>query len=304
MPEAESEFVLAHLSDPHIAPLPAPSFGQLASKRIMGFLSWQLRRRKLHKRETLDGLVADLKGQAPSHVAITGDVTNISLPAEFEQAAEWFRAIGPAEWVSVIPGNHDAYVSQPWEDSWQLWADYMSADDAHPEGFEDFPYVRERGGVALIGLSSAVPTLPAYASGHLGEPQLAKLETCLAELGARGRFRCVLVHHPPVPGIVSPRKALTDAAAFREVLGRHGAELVLHGHDHSFTVKEIEGPGGPIPVCGVPSASSGPGGHKPLAQYHLYRISGKTGAWRTRMHVRRWEGPGKGYAESPAVDLI
>jgi len=31
-------FTLAHLSDPHLAPLPAPLLGELAGKRAFGFL--------------------------------------------------------------------------------------------------------------------------------------------------------------------------------------------------------------------------------------------------------------------------
>ena len=48
-----------------------------------------------------------------------------------------------------------------------------------------FPFVRRRGPLALIGLSTAVPTPPFMATGRLGEAQLARLGETLVALAAR-----------------------------------------------------------------------------------------------------------------------
>ena len=37
-------FVLAHLSDPHLGPVPMPRFAELTGKRALGFVNWQRRR--------------------------------------------------------------------------------------------------------------------------------------------------------------------------------------------------------------------------------------------------------------------
>ena len=76
-------FTLAHFSDPHIGPLPPARLSELVSKRFLGWLSWQHRRRRVHRREILDALASDLLAQAPDHVVVTGDLTNIALPAYF-----------------------------------------------------------------------------------------------------------------------------------------------------------------------------------------------------------------------------
>ncbi len=39
-------FVLAHLSDPHLGPLPRARMRELASKRMLGFVNW--RRGRMH----------------------------------------------------------------------------------------------------------------------------------------------------------------------------------------------------------------------------------------------------------------
>ena len=74
-----------------------------------------------------------------------------------------------------------------------------------------------RGPLALVGLCSAQPTLPFLAGGSLGAAQLERLEALLVELRERALVRVVLVHHAPVPGMVSARRALWDAPAFAAV---------------------------------------------------------------------------------------
>ncbi|WP_119168684.1 metallophosphoesterase family protein [Algihabitans albus] len=288
-------FRLAHLSDPHIAPLPPVRWRQLANKRLLGYLSWRRRRQHIHRREVLDALTRDLRAAAPDHTVVTGDLTNIALPAEFEQAATWLRALGPPDSVSVVPGNHDASVAVPWADSLGHIAAYMTshdgADMAADETAEQatgFPFLRRIGEVALIGLSTALPTPPAFATGKLGTRQIEALEDSLIQLGREGLFRCVLLHHPPIAGAVKSRKRLIDAAAFRQAIARTGAELVLHGHDHRHSRGRIPGPAGPVPVCGVPSASALASHGRPAALYQLYAIGREGNAWRVDVSARTY----------------
>src|ERR1700728_1431369 len=79
-------FTLAHLSDPHLPPLPAPRLRELAGKRALGYLNWKRNRYKFHRRDVLDALVSDIRSQAPDHIAVTGDLVNLALEAEFVPA--------------------------------------------------------------------------------------------------------------------------------------------------------------------------------------------------------------------------
>ena len=47
-------FTLAHLSDPHLPPLPAARLRDLAGKRALGYLNWTRNRHKYHRREVLE----------------------------------------------------------------------------------------------------------------------------------------------------------------------------------------------------------------------------------------------------------
>ncbi len=128
------------------------------------------------------------------------------------------------------------------------------SDDAGETGH--FPFIRQRGPLALIGLSSAVPSAPLMATGVVGPEQLKQFETILAKQREAGRFRVVLIHHPPRKGHVAFHKRLIDSRAVRDVLARQGAELVLHGHDHINSLEWLDGPEKPVPLVGVPSASA------------------------------------------------
>jgi 3',5'-cyclic AMP phosphodiesterase CpdA len=263
-------FVLAHVSDPHLAPLPAPRIAELVGKRGLGFLSWQLKRRRLLLREVTDALIADLKSQSPDHIAVTGDLVNIALPGEFANAQKWLRQLGAARDVSLVPGNHDAYVRAVEHEPARCWGAYMRADDGEADPVA-FPFVRRRGRVALIGLSTAVATPLLMASGRLGAEQITRCAEVLAELREQGCYRVVLIHHPPA-GERAAHKRLTDAGALHDVFRGHGAELVLCGHDHIASLSWLDGPRGRIPVVGVPSASAAARGHQVPAAYNLYRI--------------------------------
>ncbi len=269
-------FRLAHLTDPHLGPLPRPRLPELAGKRMLGLASRVRPRGWRHDMAVLDALVTDLLAERPDHVAVTGDLVNLGLAAEFAPALEFLSRLGAAEDVSVVPGNHDCYVPDTAGDAARVWADHIRGDD----GLAGFPYLRRRGPLAIVGVSSAVPTMPVSAAGRVGEEQCARLKELLAGLAAEKLFRVVLVHHSPAASRSGRLRRLLDGPAFRAVLATSGAELVLHGHDHHATLRTVPGPEGPIPVIGAASASVGLSGRKPPAAYNLFDISGTGGAWR------------------------
>jgi 3',5'-cyclic AMP phosphodiesterase CpdA len=278
-------FTLAHLSDPHLSPLPVASFFELAGKRLTGWLNWQRKRRMVHDRAVLAAIMADMQAQRPDHIAVTGDIANIGLPSEYANGRAWLDSVGAANDVSFIPGNHDIYVAGCTELATRSWGANMRGDDVTDSLGGSFPYVRRRGTVALIGVSSGIATAPFMATGEVGPAQLEKLSALLEKLASEKLFRVVLIHHPPVS--LSPHhKRLIDAEAFKAVIAAHGAELVLHGHDHLNMINWLEGPGARVPAVGVPSASARPGMDHDAAGYNLYCIDGAAGAWRCEMVLR------------------
>jgi len=258
-------FRLAHLSDAHIGPLPRPRWRELVGKRATGYLNWRQGRHRAHNMDALGALVADMREQRPDHVAMTGDICNIGLPAEFPLAAQWLATLGAPEDVSLAPGNHAAYMRSSLPHLARDLRPWTSGDD----GEQGFPFLRRRDGVAIIGLCSGVPTAPFVASGRLGPEQLSRLAAILRE--SRDEIRVVLLHHPPVDGGGGIRN-LGDHRALAEIIAAEGAELVLHGHSHAISRKSLSGPRGPIPVLGICSASSIGKSPRRRAAYYLIDI--------------------------------
>ncbi len=273
-------FVLAHLSDLHMAV--KPELAQLFSKRGLGYINWQRGRKLIHRPEVLEAVTRDLKAQSFDHIAVTGDLVNLSLPDEYAAAGAWLAALGNGRDVTVVPGNHDVYIRAVEHMPADFWGDHMRGDD----GLDRFPFVRRRGNVALIALSTGVATGPFMATGRLGKRQLARLAEVLEQM--RGAFRVVLIHHPPQSPLRRTLRRLVDAAALRRVLADKGAELLLHGHDHRSSLILLDGPNGQkIPVIGVPSASAdAPHGDEDGAGYYLFTIDGTDGNWRCAMRTR------------------
>ncbi|MDP3859119.1 MAG: metallophosphoesterase [Stagnimonas sp.] len=277
---------LAHCSDPHLHfAAPPPRLSERLSKRGLSRSSWARGRGQLQRPEILAQALADLRAQGPDHILVSGDLVNFSLPGEFEQAARWLATLGSPQALSVIPGNHDALVPVPAVQGLDHWLPWMQGD---APGADAFPYVRVRGGVALIGLSSALPTAPGLAGGRLGVAQLQRLESLLADLKAQGLCRVITLHHPPAEGVVPERKALWDRAGFRAVLARQGAELVLHGHSRDSRFDPLPGPAGLILNLGLPSVSAIPNPKDEGARWQLLEFSGAPGHWQLRVTVRAY----------------
>ncbi|MBX7146454.1 MAG: metallophosphoesterase [Alphaproteobacteria bacterium] len=280
---------IAHFSDLHLK-LPSLPFSKALSKRLLGFLSWHWRRRQIHDHGVLPVFLQDLSTQPIDHMIITGDLINISLEEEYINAHRWLENTGSPDKISIIPGNHDCYVPVLWEKSLGLWSRYMTNDydqnQMAVKSFDDFPYLRIKNNIAIIGVSSARPMPLSSAAGIIGTNQLTKLAHLLDYLKAKNLFKIILIHHPPFTLKGHERKQLQDISAFIETINPYGVHMIVHGHTHRSGLTKINTDQGYIPVVGVPSISSYPVKNKPHARYHIYTIIQKSQKWFVDVEVR------------------
>lgn len=242
-----------HCSDIHLLDLSGVGPLRFLNKRLTGGVNLALKRRKLHNDALFDRMIEQARALSVDRMVITGDLTNLALESEFELVQQRLRSAQLE--ITVIPGNHDAYTrgstrSRRFE---HYLREFMEGE-RDPRG-GDYPFVQRFGDVALIGVSTAVATLPLYATGVVGDEQLARLDRVFADLAAKSVFRIVLIHHPVMPGAAKKRHDLLDLEAFGAVIRRHGAELILHGHEHRRIEGFIPGPGAPVPVHGIASGT-------------------------------------------------
>ena len=263
---------IAHFSDVHALSLDGVRPWQFLNKRVAGYLNLRLNRRDKHPVRLFRAIVDDLNARPVDHVICTGDLTNLSLAPEFALARQILDGIrlGPSA-VTVVPGNHDVYTLGALQRKlfWEVFAPYATSDGATTV---QFPVVRVRGDVAIIGLSTALPSPPPLADGWLGRAQLDALDGQLAALD--GKFRIVALHHPPYTNRHAILRGLRDRGRLQQILAHRGAELVVHGHEHRDLRVTLPGPSGEIPVIGAGSGTYDDVRPERRARYNVYTVEG------------------------------
>ncbi|WP_034989060.1 metallophosphoesterase family protein [Bartonella senegalensis] len=275
-------FCLAHISDVHLSPLPQPSLFELFGKRLTGYLNWQKKRKGQMATNTLDTIIESLKKKNPDHFVISGDLVNLALDKEFEQARNWLLKQGYPRNISLTFGNHDAYVRGAFQKACTFFQPWITGDLPQNNALP-FPYMRIRKNVAIIGASSAIATPPFQASGYFGKMQAQALSQLLNEAATRNLFRVIMIHHPPFHHATSWHKKLWGIERFLEVIKYHGCELILHGHTHLPTLNIVKGKMGKIPIVGVASAAQAFGKTLPPAGFNFFSIEQFNQQWHCQL---------------------
>jgi 3',5'-cyclic AMP phosphodiesterase CpdA len=275
-------FHVAHFSDLHVLGADEVPFHRYLNKRITGYVNLKYRRKSVHKKQVVQALARELRDRRLDHAVITGDLTNLALEGEFEAVRELLEedlALSP-EHVSIVPGNHDLYTSgsarakrfaRYFEE--YLGSDLPGVSTDHPAG--PFPYVRLRGPVAFIGVATAVPRPPLFASGAVGRPQLDAIERILAHPEVRSRLPVILQHHPvfnPRSPLRSLMNGLWDARDLRAVLATARHAVVLHGHLHERVHLQKNEGGRRLDSIGATSASLLHEHHHRMAGFNWYEL--------------------------------
>lgn len=229
---------LAHFSDIHVTHFPLS--GGFALKRLAAVTSFSLAGRGKHfegSDRRIAALLAHVESQSVDHALCTGDLTGVATERELERAAELFgdRLREPARYT-VIPGNHDRYVSSA--------AGLFEKHFATLCEGASFPAVKHLpSGVTLVLLDAARPTSLIDSSGLIGEAQRSRALSILSDPSLKDRFVIVALHY----GLLrmtgnrdSRPHGLRDDVELMNLIDRAdvSVDLVLHGHLHRpFTIR-------------------------------------------------------------------
>lgn len=268
---------IAHCSDLHLFRFGQTRPSQFLNKRVLGGLNLLLKARRAHRAELFGAMIADFNRGVADHIVVTGDVTNLALDSEMRFAREMLDTIdGGPRAVTVLPGNHDAYVGDV--DAFHRYmAPYFAADpDWCWPGDDPWPVVRVRRHVAIVAISTARRNSWLACDGEVGATQLERLGQVLSDPRLTGAYRVIAIHHPPAgPRARRPGRGLRDHARFAEVVALHGAELILHGHNHLSLVNRLPVPGdGVVAVRGIESGTSTSEKPRSRARYRIFEIAG------------------------------
>ncbi|GAC1351153.1 MAG: metallophosphoesterase [Polyangiales bacterium] len=267
---------IAHFSDLHMLSLEGMKLHRFLNKRLTGIAMLRLHRTAAHKPAAVRAVAEEVKRANVDHVVITGDLTNLALESEFAMVRRFLDddlQLSAAQ-VSVIPGNHDVYTkgSANKRRFESFFGDYLKSD--LPRYGVDhcgarYPFVKLRGKVAIIGMSTAVPRGPLMASGRFGGAQIDQLAHILEDPEVKNRTKVILQHHPAhnlKNRVVAYLEGLHDSQHMVRALQRLEHGLILHGHSHIRVRRSIATEVGRIDVVGATSAS--------LLSNHPHRHSG------------------------------
>lgn len=273
-------FRIAHISDLHVLSRTGAQWrSMLFNKRITGYANLLLHRGRVHRRAYLLA-VLEAAASDVDHCVITGDIVNLALESEYDEARSLIGRVAESVEVTVVPGNHDIYLPSlfrerrfPRHFGTFLHGDLPGLACDLPVG--PYPCVKLRGPVAMIALSSGVPWPPFIAAGYVGKEQLRALAAVLAHPEVVRRTPVILIHHPPVDGrcrLAQLRDGLVDGAALRRALAPLPRGLVLFGHLHLRVRCSLRTTSGWLDAVGASGAALDHADPSIRAGFHRYEI--------------------------------
>ena len=203
-----NSFTFLQISDSHVG------FDKAANPNALG---------------TLQEAIAKVKAlpHKPAFMLHTGDITHLSAPAQFDNAAQVIGTAGLD--VHYVPGEHDILDDEPGKAFLERYG-----KTAKGAGWYSF----DQNGVHFIGLVN-VMNLQAGGLGVIGPEQLAWLADDVKGLSASTPI--VVFAHIPLWTIYKDWGWGTDdAEQALTLLRRFGSVTVLNGHIHQL-MQKVEG---------------------------------------------------------------
>jgi Icc protein len=233
---------IAHLSDAHMLD-PRPSRTRSGWSMQTRFLSLGRPLDAVGRRRKLKRSLDMAKRVGANHFVLSGDLTEIGAPGEYETLAEVLHDSGIApDRMTLVPGNHDLYSSA---DAWK-WAlagplaSYAATSASHPGKAVDI------GGATLLPLDATFHQPVTRSAGCIQDDAIESIRRRASDRALAHKPLIVIQHHPPflrktsalhwLDGLVGAHRMMAMLETFRHL-------FVLHGHLHA-TVNRALG-------CGV-----------------------------------------------------
>ena len=229
---------IAHLSDLHL--LEAGPVASLLQGLAIRFVSLGRAIDARGRVRKLERALAAVVRAGVDHLVVTGDLTEVGAPAQFEALAEILHgSCIPPENVTLVPGNHNAYTSgEAWRCELEGPLFACRGTSAHREG-----QVVDRGDVVFLPLDVSCPPVDhPGAAGEFRPDAAAALEARFADPAFAHKALVVVEHHHPYAHDQSAWQwvdGLRGSARLMDALARHPHVQLLHGHLHKAVDKLV-----------------------------------------------------------------
>jgi Icc-related predicted phosphoesterase len=201
---------------------------------------------------------------------VAGDLTNYGRPAEMEPLLKTMVRLRVP--IVVVLGNHDYESEQQVELMRMMTAEGIKVLDGS---------AYERDGVGFAGTKGFVGGFGRGVLTAFGEPEVKtfvrasidealKLERAMSQL--RTPKRVVVLHYAPIAGTIEGEaleiSPFLGTSRLAEVIDRHGADLVVHGHAHNGKLNGRTTGGIPVHNVAITLLQS----QQPPAAYRVFEL--------------------------------
>ncbi|GJD12764.1 hypothetical protein Gasu2_68360 [Galdieria sulphuraria] len=238
---------LLHWTDVHFHVLQLPTLLP-TWKQLLGLAHLYMRGRRQDFRaaELIPTFVKQIDSLEPDICIFSGDLTALSLPAEFEIAKSILSPMLEKYPNIMIAGNHDRYIKESEYLMEQYFGEYMKGGDVWENGEwkvtkeTPWPKVYNGGfGLKIIAMDQARPSK--WSFGENSSEQLKRLEMLLERWDSS---HCIVVGHYPVlniDGSISNTfgRSLKDVHELYQVFCRQPPLAYLCGHDHEHYMQSM-----------------------------------------------------------------
>ncbi len=231
---------IAHLSDTHILD-PRPSRTRSGWSMRVRFLSFGRPLDAEGRRVKLKRSLDTAQRAGAEHFVLSGDLTEIGTPGEYETLAEVLHDSGIApNRMTLVPGNHDMYSSA---DAWRWALEGPLAAFAPTSAREPGPgRVVEIPGATLLPLDATFFQPVTRSAGMIPEEAIDAIERRAADTELAKKPLVVIQHHPPFVRKTSALHwldGLVGATRMMSILEKFRHLWVLHGHLHAIVDRAL-----------------------------------------------------------------
>lgn len=203
-------------------------------------------------------------------LVLAGDLTNFGQPSEMEPLLNALVRLRVP--TIVVLGNHDFECGKEQELMRMMSAEGIKVLDGT---------AYERDGVGFAGTKGFVGGFGRGVLTAFGEPEIKtfvrasideslKLERGLSQL--RSKKRVVVLHYSPIAATVQGEAPeifpFMGTSRLAEVIDRHGADLVVHGHAHNGTLSGQTAGGVPVHNVAITLLQA----QQPPSSYRIFDI--------------------------------
>jgi Icc protein len=196
----------------------------------LSYLSFGRRLDPHQRKERVADALEEVRARSVDHLLITGDLTEDGHLEQFEVLAELLtQSRIPAERITLVPGNHDAYTDGG------AFAEALRGPLKPYAATSSIGTALRFRDLTIVPVSTAFHQSPLRSAGAIAPEELESLAVITKDPSLAGRPLVFAQHHPPgrllIP-LLQWIDGLAEHTVLSDLFDRCPHLHVMHGHTH------------------------------------------------------------------------